>query len=180
MHANLGIMNWNRILRIIAIAVCAFMPVTGEAVAEQARTWTSADGKFTVEAELVEVDDLVVRLRRSDGQVISVPLANISDSDRDYLRKQREPVPRDMRHVWLPQHPARLVELTAQLRTTNSSTTAVSKFVFRVTTPPNALEHQRSVFVSSDIQPAERRTHKTGANEYLVFHLRIGILISQA
>ena len=50
-----------------------------------ARKWTSNDGKFSVEAELVEVKDGNVRLKRQNGEIITVPLTNLSKADRDYL-----------------------------------------------------------------------------------------------
>lgn len=173
-NMRLSPMSWHPFRLFTMTVVCVFMSLAGQVLADQSRTWTSADGQFTVEAELVEVDEQMVRLRRTDGQVISVPLAKISDSDREYLGLRGRTGPQnDMKHVWMSQRPARLVELTAQLRTTNSSTTAVSKYVFRVTAPPNALEHQRAVLVSSDVPPAERKTHKNGASEFLEFHFPV-------
>ena len=50
-----------------------------------AREWTSSDGKHRVEAELIEITDGVVRLKRQDGKVLSVPATNLSKADRDYL-----------------------------------------------------------------------------------------------
>jgi uncharacterized protein involved in exopolysaccharide biosynthesis len=49
------------------------------------RTWTDATGRFSVEAVLVEVKDGKAMLRRADGHVIAVPVANLSEADRDYL-----------------------------------------------------------------------------------------------
>ncbi|MFP6613292.1 MAG: leucine-rich repeat domain-containing protein [Pirellulales bacterium] len=50
-----------------------------------ARKWTSSDGKFSVEAELVEAKDGNVRLKRQDGKVITVPVSKLSKADQDYL-----------------------------------------------------------------------------------------------
>ena len=55
-----------------------------------ARTWTDDTGQFSVEAELVEVKDGKAWLRKSDGKVIAVPLAKLSQSDRDFLASARE------------------------------------------------------------------------------------------
>jgi transglutaminase-like putative cysteine protease len=166
-------MRLNRMPCSTMVCVGMIMVLGSQSAAQQSRTWSSADRRFTVEAELVEVGDDVVRLRRPNGHVISVPLDKISDSDREYLRQRHERRAPEPTSTWLPQHPARLVEVTAQLRTTNSSDSDVSKFIFRLTAPPNALEHQRTVFVSSDIRPADRKSHKTGANDYLEFCLPI-------
>jgi hypothetical protein len=48
------------------------------------RTWTSADGHFTVEAELVEVVKGTVKLRKANGTILNVPLEKISKADREY------------------------------------------------------------------------------------------------
>ncbi|NQT17555.1 MAG: DUF4838 domain-containing protein [Planctomycetes bacterium] len=50
-----------------------------------ARTWTDKSGQFSVEAELVEVRDDKVHLRRGDGTVVAVPTDRLSDRDRRYL-----------------------------------------------------------------------------------------------
>jgi WD40 repeat protein len=56
----------------------------------QARTWKTADGMFSVEASLVSFANGTVKLKRSDnGKVISVPLKNLSLEDQDYMRRKR-------------------------------------------------------------------------------------------
>lgn len=52
------------------------------------RTWSSADGKFRVEAELVKMVAGIVHLKRKDGQVIQVPIDKLSEEDRKLLRKR--------------------------------------------------------------------------------------------
>jgi hypothetical protein len=52
-----------------------------------AREWTDSTGAFRVEAELVDHKDGVVRLRKTDGSIISVPLAKLSKADQNYLLK---------------------------------------------------------------------------------------------
>jgi hypothetical protein len=54
---------------------------TGEAAT---RTWTSANGKFTIEAEMVTVKDEKVQLRKTNGDLIEVPLDKLSEADRQY------------------------------------------------------------------------------------------------
>ena len=56
-----------------------------------ARKWTSSDGKFSVEAELVEAKDGNVRLKRQDGKVITVPVSKLSKADREYLSSIAKP-----------------------------------------------------------------------------------------
>ena len=56
-----------------------------------ARKWTSSDGKFSVEAELVEAKDGNVRLKRQDGKVITVPVSKLSKADQDHLSSIAKP-----------------------------------------------------------------------------------------
>lgn len=53
----------------------------------RSRTWTDITGKYTTEAELAGFDDVTVRLKKSNGSVVSVPIDKLSQSDRDYLSK---------------------------------------------------------------------------------------------
>lgn len=54
------------------------------------RTWTSANGKFTVEAMLVSADKNVVTLQRRDNdKLINVPLQKLSVADRELLTGER-------------------------------------------------------------------------------------------
>ncbi|REK31424.1 MAG: hypothetical protein DWQ42_00405 [Planctomycetota bacterium] len=50
------------------------------------RTWTSRDGKHTLEAEFVEIVGDRVRLRKKNGRFATIGIAQLSDSDRAYLR----------------------------------------------------------------------------------------------
>ena len=52
------------------------------------RTWTSSDGNYAVRAELVDVDGANVRLRKSDGSIVSVSIAKLSPADRNFLASQ--------------------------------------------------------------------------------------------
>lgn len=52
-----------------------------------ARTWTSDNGKYTVEAHLVGVEDGKVLLRKQNGDVIRVPLKRLSAADQAYVKK---------------------------------------------------------------------------------------------
>ena len=58
-----------------------------------ARKWTSNTGNFSVDAELVEVKDGNVRLKRQDGSVIAVAASKLSKADRAYLASIAKPKP---------------------------------------------------------------------------------------
>lgn len=54
--------------------------------ADRPRSWSSADGKFTVKATLVDVSEESVRLKRSDnGKTITVPVKMLSEGDQDFV-----------------------------------------------------------------------------------------------
>ena len=64
-----------RFMTLLTLACLALHPLAAEE-----RTWTDNTGKFSVEAEFVDIDDGNVRLKRSNtGKVISVPLKRLSD-----------------------------------------------------------------------------------------------------
>ena len=52
---------------------------------QQLRTWTSADGRFTVEAEFVKAIAGVVTLRTQSGGEVDVPMEKLSEEDRQFL-----------------------------------------------------------------------------------------------
>jgi WD40 repeat protein len=54
----------------------------------QPRIWTDGTGKYSVEAELVEVEDGQVHLRKAGGQVIIVPLERLSAADQEHVRQE--------------------------------------------------------------------------------------------
>jgi hypothetical protein len=51
------------------------------------RTWTSADGKFTVRAQFVKAIAGTVHLHLEDGRTIRVPMEKLSEDDRRSLRQ---------------------------------------------------------------------------------------------
>lgn len=56
---------------------------------EPSRTWRDAAGKFSIEAKLIDVqNDTVVRLQKTTGDTINVPLAKLSDADREYIKSR--------------------------------------------------------------------------------------------
>jgi WD40 repeat protein len=61
----------------------------GAAPAEAFRTWTTADGQYTVEAKLLKVTGDAVELEKKvDGKTIVVPLAKLSPADNEYVKSR--------------------------------------------------------------------------------------------
>ncbi len=71
-------------MRIPCVLLLAIAFVAGSAEAAS-RKWTSANGKFTVQAELVTVKGEQVELRKADGETIEVPLEKLSEADQRYV-----------------------------------------------------------------------------------------------
>lgn len=70
------------ILRFLLVSSVAVMLATTSALA---REWKSADGKFTVDAELVDSDGTIARLKRPDGRIVNVPVAKLSKADQEFI-----------------------------------------------------------------------------------------------
>ena len=61
--------------------------LTATSVAEaDVRTWIGSKGKYTIDAELVEVKEGSVRLKKADNRLVWVPLARLSLADRGYVK----------------------------------------------------------------------------------------------
>lgn len=72
-----------RLLMLLLIAAL-FAPAAWAA----SRTWTSSNGRFTTEADLLGFKDGKVKLKKTDGTVIEVPLESLSDVDRRYVEER--------------------------------------------------------------------------------------------
>jgi len=73
--------NMARKLTIVFVMLAAVPPSFA-----QTRTWTDNTGKFTIEAEFVDVADAGVRLRKTDASLIVVPLERLSEADRRHVQ----------------------------------------------------------------------------------------------
>lgn len=70
------------------LIIGAFMVLGMALSVGAARTWTDVSGKFAIEADFVELAGENVRLRKADGEIISVPLARLSLADRQIAEQQ--------------------------------------------------------------------------------------------
>lgn len=62
----------------------------GGSALQEMRTWKSADGKYTVEAELVSSDGKKVLLKKEDGEEIEVEISKLSRTDQAFLKQGSE------------------------------------------------------------------------------------------
>lgn len=53
----------------------------------RAKVWSDASGKFRLKAALIEIDDDTITLRKPDKTETKVPIAKLSESDQQFLKK---------------------------------------------------------------------------------------------
>lgn len=75
----------NVLCLLLMIAVPAGVVTPGHC---QARLWSDASGNYTLEADLVLSNDQSVVLKRADHELVIIPLAELSDADREFLQSQ--------------------------------------------------------------------------------------------
>ncbi len=62
----------------------------GSVGTENVRTWTDKTGQFKVEATFLGVEGTTVRLQRSDGRSMSIPLDRLSAQDQAHVRQLQQ------------------------------------------------------------------------------------------
>ena len=65
-------------------------PATTDQLTLQSRTWSDASGRFKVDAVLLRVEGASVVLKRADKREVTVPIVNLSEADKDYLRELQQ------------------------------------------------------------------------------------------
>jgi RNA polymerase sigma-70 factor (ECF subfamily) len=63
-------------------------PSSGAASDTATRKWADSSGTFSVEAEMVDFKDGKVSLKKTNGKVIIVPLAKLSEADQEFVRQE--------------------------------------------------------------------------------------------
>lgn len=77
----------NRLGRVLLV-VCLF-GFGSCSLAQDSRTWKSANGKFEIDAKLLKIEGDKVVLEKSDGNQITVPLDKLSPVDQGYIEGRR-------------------------------------------------------------------------------------------
>src|SRR6266480_1292182 len=67
-------------------AIVILLGTVAEVASAEERTWSDATGKFSVSAELVEVQGGKAVLRRADGKEIKVPVERLCDVDQAFIK----------------------------------------------------------------------------------------------
>lgn len=68
-----------------AMAATGGAAATGTVKDTPARTWSDTTGKFKIEASFAGKDDAGVKLKKADGQVLTVPLEKLSKEDQAFI-----------------------------------------------------------------------------------------------
>lgn len=76
------------LLRLLTSVSLALVLVATSVAAESPamRRWTDKSGKFSTDAEFVEIKQDRVVLKKANGKTVAVPLDRLSDVDREYLK----------------------------------------------------------------------------------------------
>ncbi len=76
---------WGEVVRLLLVLLIALSFQTVAA----AREWTDISGKFTIQAEFVEITaDKTVRLKRPDGRIVAIPLSQLGPADAAYVAQK--------------------------------------------------------------------------------------------
>jgi hypothetical protein len=54
------------------------------------RTWTSRDGKFSVQAKYLSADETTVTIEKENGTRTTVEISKLSEPDQKYIERQRD------------------------------------------------------------------------------------------
>ncbi|MBX3411100.1 MAG: trypsin-like peptidase domain-containing protein [Pirellulales bacterium] len=83
---------WGARRRAAMAIVVLLCFVVASSVRAEPRMWRDPAGKFRFKAELIELGDGFVRLKKTDGSVVRLTLDELSTSDRVYLAKNADAV----------------------------------------------------------------------------------------
>ncbi len=76
-------------VRTLAACFLVFATIAsapGQEASGKSRLWSDATGKFKIDAVMLDRNANAVRLQKTDGRVITVPVSKLSKNDQDYLK----------------------------------------------------------------------------------------------
>ncbi|MCA9179413.1 MAG: hypothetical protein KDB14_33380 [Planctomycetales bacterium] len=80
--------RWPRWSHAVAVVFNILLALNAQA---EVRTWKDATGTYSTQAEFVRLTGQTVELRRENGELLKLPLAQLSKSDQEYIRKLAAP-----------------------------------------------------------------------------------------
>ncbi|MEI8376080.1 MAG: SHD1 domain-containing protein [Planctomycetota bacterium] len=76
-----------RLCVVLILSICAATAL--------ARTWTDSTGTHKVEGEFVKMAEGTVDIRRTDGQLLHIPLEKLSEADQAFVRHVAKPIAKE-------------------------------------------------------------------------------------
>lgn len=73
---------------LAALLTCQF--ATAQSAGSSPRTWTSKDGRFSINASLVSFANRIVKLQKGDGDELDIPVDRLSFADQEYISSERD------------------------------------------------------------------------------------------
>ena len=70
------------------LTIVMILALVGSISQAASRTWKSSNGRFSIEAELLDFKDGKAQLKKADGSVVEVPLVSLCEEDRRYVKSQ--------------------------------------------------------------------------------------------
>lgn len=80
-------------LLVAACAISLAVRFSGRSLASddyEYRTWTDSTGQYRVEAVMVDFTDAAVRIKKRDGQILTVPIDKLSRFDQIYIKRKAD------------------------------------------------------------------------------------------
>jgi hypothetical protein len=75
-------------MKSLCLLIVTCLTFAATSAAADARVWTDSTGKYTLDASLVTFNDRSVVLQREDREMVAIPLENLSEKDREYLKSK--------------------------------------------------------------------------------------------
>lgn len=70
---------------ILALSICMMFAAQSTAID---RTWRDKTGQYEIQAKLLVFNGEIAVLKRSDGELVAFPVAELSDADREFLQSE--------------------------------------------------------------------------------------------
>ena len=131
----------------------------GQLAGNEVRTWTSQDGKFTVEAEFVSYSDGKVRLSRN-GKELSVPANRLSLKDHEYISKSS-----NWGRVWRNRGGEVLYVAKFDSKVTRTRVRLISITGSKITADLSSLDADSQSYIESETARRSRSLGPSGAGE---------------
>ncbi|MCC9607231.1 hypothetical protein LOC68_13835 [Blastopirellula sp. JC732] len=74
-------------IRTFLLSLAALLVAGNVSFGQESRTWTDSTGKFTIVGKISSNDGKTLRIEKSDGKVVAIPVDKLSKADQEFLAK---------------------------------------------------------------------------------------------